>query len=99
MYALHCTGRLHRDLKPSNVLVTPQGRVVILDFGLVCETDALPGTELAGTPAYKAPEQVRGQAATAASDWYSLGVLLREALADRDEKLPDTHGLPLAQAC
>src|SRR4029077_8964743 len=60
--ALHAARRLHRDLKPANALVTPQGRVVILDFSLVYEVD--PQTPhggqalVAGTPAYMAPELI-----------------------------------------
>lgn len=81
--AIHDAGKLHRDLKPSNVLVTPEGRVVILDFGLVAEL--APGlharsTEVAGTPAYMSPEQASGRATTSASDWYSVGLMLHEAL-------------------
>ncbi|QRK10938.1 protein kinase [Archangium violaceum] len=82
--ALHAAGIVHRDLKPSNVLVTSTGRVVLLDFGLAREfapapMDATP-EELAGTPCYMAPEQWMGEAATEASDWFSVGVMLYEAL-------------------
>ena len=83
--ALHAAGKLHRDVKPSNVLVTREGRVVVLDFGLVQELagPATPGGEaLAGTPAYMAPELFREAAPTTASDWYSVGVMVYEALAD-----------------
>ncbi|MBK9756326.1 MAG: protein kinase [Nannocystis sp.] len=79
--ALHAAGKLHRDVKPTNVLVTPEGRVVILDFGLVQELAVgAPGEGLAGTPAYLAPELLIGGTATTASDWYSVGVMLYEAL-------------------
>lgn len=79
--ALHAAGKLHRDVKPTNVLVTPEGRVVILDFGLVQElAGGGPGESLAGTPAYLAPELLIGGTATTASDWYSVGVMLYEAL-------------------
>jgi serine/threonine protein kinase len=82
---LHRSGRLHRDLKPSNVLVTHAGRLVILDFGLVAEIDQdyTEGTlidGLAGSAAYMSPEQAVGSSLGAASDWYSLGVMLYEAL-------------------
>ena len=79
--ALHAAGKLHRDVKPTNVLVTREGRVVILDFGLVQElAGGSPAEGLAGTPAYLAPELLLGGAPTTASDWYSVGVMLYEAL-------------------
>jgi eukaryotic-like serine/threonine-protein kinase len=82
--ALHDHGKLHRDLKPSNVIVTPEGRVVLLDFGLVVEARAnapratATGT-IVGTPAYMAPEQLAGTCAPA-SDAYAVGVMLFEAV-------------------
>jgi tRNA A-37 threonylcarbamoyl transferase component Bud32/tetratricopeptide (TPR) repeat protein len=84
---LHSTGRIHRDLKPSNVLVTPEGRVVILDFGLVTEAGARSEGEteatIAGTVAYMAPEQAAGAEVGAAADWYAVGVMLFQCLSGR----------------
>lgn len=83
--ALHDHGILHRDIKPSNVLVDPYGRLVILDFGMVAElrpVNAGPGKKASfvGTPHYTSPEQAMGEDATEASDWYSVGVMLHEAM-------------------
>jgi serine/threonine protein kinase len=88
VHALHRGGRIHRDLKPSNVLVTDEGRVVILDFGLVNEIDhrtlfASTRGMIRGTPAYMAPEQAAGQLATPAADWYAVGAILFEVLTGR----------------
>ncbi len=83
---LHSQGRLHRDLKPSNVLVTKEGRVVILDFGLVLELEAAPDADdgsIVGTAAYMAPEQTGAGAVGAATDWYAVGVMLFQALTGR----------------
>jgi len=82
--ALHARGKLHRDIKPSNVLVTPDGRVVILDFGLITELMPLHAGEASavqgGTPAYMAPEETSGAIPSEAGDWYGVGMTLYEAL-------------------
>ena len=90
--ALHAYGKLHRDLKPSNVLVRKDGRVVILDFGLVADLQKFDnrGITFGGTPRYMSPEQFLNQPVTPASDWYSVGVMLYEALTG---SLPDRGNL------
>jgi tetratricopeptide (TPR) repeat protein len=84
LIALHRAGKLHRDLKPSNVLVTRTGRLALLDFGLVATVaEGDPERLAVGTPVYMSPEQAADQPLGEASDWYSLGAMLYEALAGR----------------
>ncbi|HEU4408269.1 MAG TPA: AAA family ATPase [Polyangiaceae bacterium] len=79
---LHRADKLHCDLKPANILVSAEGRVVVLDFGLATEVGGRPvrGRQVIGTAAYMSPEQAAGRPLTSAADWYSVGVLLYEAL-------------------
>ena len=86
LQALHAQSMVHRDLKPSNVRVTPEGRVVLMDFGIVAQTrapDQDGPARAIGTPAYMAPEQAAGKPPNAAADWYGFGVLLYQALTRR----------------
>jgi eukaryotic-like serine/threonine-protein kinase len=82
---MHALGIVHRDLKPDNVMVTPEGRVKISDFGIALSKGARRLTwgrlsHSVGTPDYAAPEQIRGKRGDARTDVYALGTLLYEML-------------------
>lgn len=84
--AAHARGLVHRDIKPGNLLITPEGKVKITDFGIARVGDQVPLTktgQVMGTVQYLAPEQATGKASTPATDLYSLGVVAYEALAGK----------------
>ncbi len=77
--AAHDAGVVHRDLKPANVMIDGRGRARITDFGVAAIAREVRGADaLAGTPAYMAPEQLKGREASVRSDVYSLGLVLYE---------------------
>jgi serine/threonine-protein kinase len=82
--AAHQEGVLHRDLKPANIMIDGRGRAKITDFGLAGLAEELEGAEVrAGTPAYMAPEQLKGTEVSVKSDIYSLGLVLYEIFTGR----------------
>ena len=86
LQAAHDAGLVHRDIKPGNLLITPEGRVKITDFGIARIADQVPLTatgQVMGTVQYLAPEQASGHTATPSTDIYSLGVVAYECLAGR----------------
>jgi serine/threonine protein kinase len=88
----HERGVVHRDLKPENVMVSDQGVVFLIDFGIgkqlgIKSTLTQPGSTL-GTPGYQAPEQIQGEEATTASDTYSFCCVFYELLAGRPPFVP-----------
>jgi serine/threonine-protein kinase len=81
----HRQGIVHRDLKPQNVIVDPEGKAVVTDFGIARAgvSEITQTGSVMGTPHYLSPEQAQGLDVTAVSDLYSIGVMLYEALTGR----------------
>ncbi|PZE26009.1 MULTISPECIES: protein kinase [unclassified Curtobacterium] len=86
LQAAHAVGLVHRDIKPGNLLITPDGRVKITDFGIARIADQVPLTatgQVMGTVQYLSPEQASGHPASPSTDIYSLGIVAYECLAGK----------------
>ena len=99
--AAHAQGLVHRDIKPGNLMITPEKRVKVTDFGIARVADQVPLTatgQVMGTAQYLAPEQATGQTATGSSDIYSLGIIGYECLAGKRPFTGDSQiAIALAQ--
>jgi serine/threonine protein kinase len=96
--AAHARGLIHRDIKPGNVMLTPEGKVKVMDFGIARATTSETITQTAaviGTAQYISPEQAQGQTVDYRSDLYSLGCCLYEMLTGN---VPYTGATPVAIA-
>jgi len=94
LHAAHQKGLVHRDIKPGNIMITPDGKVKVTDFGIVSlqneESDITKTGSILGTASYISPEQAQGKPVSIESDLYSLGTVLYELIAGKPPFAGDT---------
>jgi len=94
LHAAHQKGLVHRDIKPGNIMITPDGKVKVTDFGIVSlqneESDITRTGSILGTASYISPEQAQGKPVSIESDLYSLGTVLYELIAGKPPFSGDT---------
>jgi serine/threonine protein kinase len=99
LHAAHMKGLVHRDIKPGNIMITPDGKVKVTDFGIVSlqneESDITKTGSILGTASYISPEQAQGKPVSIESDLYSLGTVLYELITG---KPPFSGDSPIATA-
>ena len=99
LHAAHQKGLVHRDIKPGNIMITPDGKVKVTDFGIVSlqneESDITKTGSILGTASYISPEQAQGKSVSIESDLYSLGTVLYELITG---KAPFSGDSPISTA-